>query len=211
MKSHKRCTVCGELKPLSAFYRNSTYTDGREGKCKKCRKAYQQQWREDNREQHREYSRQYHHAHRDERLAYYAEWLEDNADKKAEATKRWRERNPDRVLAMRKVQNARRRALEEQADGDYTPAEWCTLKRLYGDRCLKCGKQAPEVKITPDHIVPLALGGSNNIENIQPLCWSCNAAKGAQIADYRPYAGNRIDTACATSSATSDLGSFGKI
>jgi 5-methylcytosine-specific restriction endonuclease McrA len=48
---------------------------------------------------------------------------------------------------------------------------------------LCCGR--PDVKLTQDHVVPLARGGSNLIDNIQPLCASCNSSKGTQTIDYR--------------------------
>ena len=33
---------------------------------------------------------------------------------------------------------------------------------------------------------PLALGASNLIANIQPLCAACNGIKGCETTDYRP-------------------------
>lgn len=182
---NKVCIICKIEKPETDFYKNSTYTDGRENKCKKCRKAYQTAWRADNRTKHRKYSRKYYKEHKEQRAEYYAGWRSENAEKKAEYDRQWRIANPDRMKERRRIENARRRARLENADGDFTVEEWEELKEGYGNTCLKCGKREPEVKITPDHVVPLALGGSNNIDNIQPLCWGCNAQKQARIADYR--------------------------
>jgi 5-methylcytosine-specific restriction endonuclease McrA len=39
--------------------------------------------------------------------------------------------------------------------------------------------------LTEDHVVPLSLGGSNDIDNIQPLCKSCNSSKRGRHIDYR--------------------------
>ena len=203
----KRCKACGESKPCTEFYRNSTISDGYDGTCKECKKEYQREWRATNRVRHQDYSRKYHHEHREERLEYYSRWVAENAERKALGTKRWREQHPSRMLAMRKIQNARRRALLIGASGDYTPREWMALVSWYGNRCLRCGATGPETKITPDHVVPLALGGSNSIDNLQPLCWSCNAAKGARVADYRPNAHeDKASTAYPTSSAAGHLG-----
>ena len=50
--------------------------------------------------------------------------------------------------------------------------------------CLRCG--AKDVLLTPDHVVPLSLGGSNLISNMQPLCGRCNSWKNVKVVDYRP-------------------------
>lgn len=52
----------------------------------------------------------------------------------------------------------------------------------HGNYCLKCGN-AYDLAI--DHIISVKNGGSNEIDNLQPLCKSCNSGKGARNIDYR--------------------------
>lgn len=73
--------------------------------------------------------------------------------------------------------NARRRARKKNAEGSHTFGEWKLLKKQYGYCCPWCEKCEPEIKLTEDHIIPLSKGGSDYIENIQPLCRSCNSIK----------------------------------
>jgi hypothetical protein len=45
-----------------------------------------------------------------------------------------------------------------------------------GYRCRACGRTD---RLSIDHIVPIARGGSNDIRNLQTLCLPCNLRKGA--------------------------------
>lgn len=90
----------------------------------------------------------------------------------------WKKRNPTKVSIM----NQKRRSLRTQAGGHYTLEEWIDLCSYYGNVCLCCNR--PEV-LTPDHVIPIALGGTSSIDNIQPLCLPCNLHKYTGTTDFR--------------------------
>jgi len=123
------------------------------------------------------------------------EWRQANPDKVKENKKKWELANPDKVKARKKRYNkahpekkreakTRRRALKYSADGSHTYGEWELLKIQYGFRCPDCGRYEPNIELTEDHIIPLSKGGSDYIENIQPLCRSCNSRKGTKTIRY---------------------------
>ena len=63
-----------------------------------------------------------------------------------------------------------------------------TLKRARF-RCELCGISADERALDVDHILPKAMGGSDEPDNLQALCWKCNTNKGAgDDADFRRVA-----------------------
>lgn len=72
------------------------------------------------------------------------------------------------------------------AEGSHTKTQWDELKTKYNYMCLCCKLQEPFIKLTEDHIVPLSVGGSDFIENIQPLCQSCNSKKWTKILSFLP-------------------------
>lgn len=87
-----------------------------------------------------------------------------------EAHRRWKSKNPEQMAFLK----SRRYAREKGAEGQHTFEQWNELKKQHKFRCSVCGKRK---KLTKDHIKPLSLGGSDFIENIQPLCRNCNSKK----------------------------------
>ena len=79
----------------------------------------------------------------------------------------------------------RRQRMKTAPGRRFVRLEWEALKVHFGLACLKCKRVEPEIKLVPDHVVPVARGGSKGIENIQPLCGGCNRRKLARTVDYR--------------------------
>jgi 5-methylcytosine-specific restriction enzyme A len=47
-------------------------------------------------------------------------------------------------------------------------------------QCQSCGKTDTETKLSIDHIIALASGGSNDMSNLHTLCITCNRQKSNQ-------------------------------
>lgn len=152
------------LKPPSAGW-NKLYTSEE-------RKEKRKQWS-------RESYQRYIQSHsKEERNAKIREWRAKNPGKVHEYYKRGYERNKARYQKHKFL----RRKREKYNGGHFTQAEWIALCERCGWRCLACGEKKP---LTADHIKPVKLGGSNSIDNIQPLCLSCNCSKQDSFKDYR--------------------------
>jgi 5-methylcytosine-specific restriction endonuclease McrA len=75
-----------------------------------------------------------------------------------------------------------------RAHSQGTTTEWRNLRaacfRVWGKMCLMCGDRATDV----DHIIELAAGGTNTIDNVQPLCKPCHRAKTSRFNSTRQRA-----------------------
>lgn len=165
----RRCTKCQEAKDKECFAKSGKGEGKLHAVCRDCMRLYGQQWYQNNLEQKKQKNR---------------EWGENNKDKVAVLSHRWYEANKDK----NRIKRSRRRALEEGADGSFTKEQFEALCNFYGPCCLRCGQVR---SLTIDHVIPLTKGGNNKIENIQPICRSCNSSKrNHHNTDYRPDGGD---------------------
>ena len=109
----------------------------------------------------------------------------------------WNWKGGKETVKARKVFYERKRqSLKKVNSGKHSFEQWQELKAKYGFMCLCCKKVEPEIKLTQDHIIPLDKWrayiqfhpeikyGCDDMENIQPLCGSCNGKKATKIINF---------------------------
>jgi len=204
------CSSCREYKSRHAYYFRSN--GNRVGLCVECSKQAVQKWRICNVDKVRAYSASYEvdkEKRNQKRRERYAKnpkkyirksieqtkrnpekarekirrWLQNNPQKAREHRKKWRRNNKDKL----RVYFHNRRVRIRDNGGSFSVQEWQDLVKQTGGVCLCCGLSENVKALTIDHVVPLYHGGSNDIDNLQPLCRPCNSSKGTKIIDYRRY------------------------
>jgi hypothetical protein len=184
----KECSKCQKVQCYGCFHRWHRSRDGYRATCKLCRKAERET------EEFKAKRRERNHANADHINEHRRARYSDDPERYRQTSRDYRERNPEKIDAYTKEYNRTRWQLRDNnrkqrirsAGGHYTGQQWRDLKDFYNHTCLCCGKQEPEIKLTPDHVVPVARLGTSNISNIQPLCMKCNQAKATRVIDYRP-------------------------
>jgi hypothetical protein len=168
----KRCEKCGKTKPLEAFVKNATCTDGRAGTCRACGNAYCTAWKRKN-------AKRISSARRKR----YAET--DGMEVKAREQRR-RERAPLRVQCQRlrggMVERSRLRGLP--FDSDTLTVNYLMERIEAKPTCECCGvafkiggeRNGVKCNASPsiDRIRPQA---GYTVKNIALLCWRCNNLK----------------------------------
>ena len=151
-------------------------------------KANQRKYYESNKQKVIQRAKEYGDAFPEKSRSAKIKWREANKDKIAASNKarylsnkerhyrntyRWREENPDKYRAIWVNRRARVAATGGKLSGD-------EIKKIIVRQKGKCAACGARSKLTMDHIMPLALGGSGDVSNFQGLCLSCNCQKNAK-------------------------------
>ena len=146
-------------------------------KYREYQKEYQREWKKEQRRLNTDY------AKRQKKLK--RKYSQSIWGKKMAA--RWRKRNIKKILEW----NRQRLLQKKGIIGFHSEEDWQELKNKYHHRCAECGisekelnkiwAETPFIELTKDHIIPSSNGGTDFINNIQPLCVSCNARKNNQV------------------------------
>ena len=96
-----------------------------------------------------------------------------------------RDRAParDKARANHLIRSIRLEAARSK--GVHTEMQWLAFVASFGSRCVMCGTFSPSLQ--KDHVVPIYQGGSDGMDNLQPLCQPCNAAKGPDSTNWAAY------------------------
>jgi len=140
----KKCSSCGNMKPLSDFYRRGEKghsKDGHIGRCVECMRTYSKAWEKTNRKL------------TEAKIGAIKRWQRNNTNKRMQAKGRWRERNKEEYLLKARVMQAVYRAIK---DGTITKP----------DRCERCGRDRTILQAHhEDYEKPL---------EVEWLCVSCH-------------------------------------
>ena len=147
-------------------------------------KARREIWEEENADALKQQKHEYYEANKDRIIASVAEYAKENRESVNAYKLAWQKTEKGRKTSL---QSTRRRiARKLNAPGSHTMDEFYDLCAEFEDHCLLCLQKHDRSKLTIDHVVPLCDGGSDGIENLQPLCMTCNRAKATVTMDYRP-------------------------
>lgn len=149
------------------------------------------QWSLANPEKKRASSNKWRIANPEKVKTAYVKWVSENHEKKRETLQKWREENKARIAEWTKkwaLNNQDKRRINEHNRRAKKCVNGSKLSQGLADRLYKlqrgkcaCGcKQMLSENYHLDHIMPLALGGTNTDSNIQLLCQICNQQKHAK-------------------------------
>lgn len=198
VRSEKRCSRCGETKPLDAFHKSKGEKSGYQYNCKACYAAYcaantdkirerKRAYNAANAEAIREYNRAYKIANAESLRVYRAA----NAQAIYEYNAAYRAAHPEYLAAHRaahpdeyRAKTQRRLARKKGNGGDgFTASQLKHMRATQNGECAYCmGLYHPHA-LTIDHIIPLDQGGPHEAANICLACPKCNFNKGNRTPD----------------------------
>jgi 5-methylcytosine-specific restriction endonuclease McrA len=123
------------------------------------------------REKRRQRGRLFYAQNRDKLIAFSKAYHKEHP----EVRKRWADAHPEAVKAIR----LRRKHAKRGVGSTLTAQQWAAIKDTFHHRCAYCGRKLK--RLTQDHIIPLAKGGTHSMDNVVPACLPCNQKKGTGV------------------------------
>jgi len=201
----KRCSKCGETKPLTEFSRERKKSSGYKSACKTCMAVAIADWRVRSKGHVATYDRAWKARNPKLLRASYKRWYARHSEKSKKRAAAWRAANLDRARARESTYRARnpekaksqdrayylanpekykeaqrrREARKKGAEiSDLTEADWRTILVEYNNCCSYCGVAGTALE--QEHKIPLSRGGNHTKSNVVPACLPCNRSKGTK-------------------------------
>lgn len=156
-----------------AIKRNKYYMDNKDKLAEK-QKEYVVKNKVKVAEYHAIYGKEYYINNKDKISAYYREHNIKHRESNSIKRKKYRQENPE----VAKNSKAKRRSLEKD-NGKLSKGILTQLYQIQKGLCICC-KEPLGDDYHLDHIMPLALGGTNTDDNVQLLKAKCNLQKSAK-------------------------------
>lgn len=187
----KTCQKCKIDKSLDDFYKHKQTKDGYETTCKPCKKLAADKWSKENKDQRLENSKRYNERHPERRQETVAKYYQANKQYLNERVKSSRAKNKELYAELGRTHSNRRRA--RKLDNGFEPYTEKQIIDTYGLLCNICnepinfvsarkvGKRGWERGLHIDHVIPIAKGGPDTLENVRPTHGLCNIKKGDSV------------------------------
>lgn len=184
----KTCNICLQEKPFSAFSKHKGGKYGLQSKCKLCEHDNNIQYHLDNREVLNAKTREHYSENREREIARVSAYNKAHRIQINIGKRLWGELNKDKIKVCNRKQylrnptlyriHARNYELKKKVAGQHTQKDVDLLVIRQNGKCVYCDHLLVN-GYHVDHWRPLARGGSNNPDNLQLLCPTCNRKKWA--------------------------------
>jgi len=184
----KKCSKCKIEKPLTAFNKNKSKSDGYSTECRECVNSYNKIYKVAHKEEAAQYNKIYQVENKDEIAVQRKEYNKTHKIEIAMRGHRWYLENKELTKGRTKVakkenplryNNYANKRRAQKAGTFVEHFSEADIILTYGNKCFYCGSNFEHI----DHYVPLSKGGSHTLENIRPSCKDCNLVKNNKTPD----------------------------
>lgn len=189
----KRCTKCGEEKPLTEFHKRAASPDGLNYKCRGCAKALARGWHASHRSEANANRKARYIANREHELAMRKKWRQENPERAAAIVQQWTQAHKaekaagDRSWRQRNVGRLNAHSARKRAEQRSRTPEWADLNaiRQVYERA-RVIREITGEEVHVDHIYPLrgkTVSGLHVHNNLRVVLKEENLRKGNKLIE----------------------------